>query len=359
MAEKTVWMRANLKHCHRRLTGHAAVPYMFLLFWLAAPVSPLAQAAKGEEHSVKVRFVQSAYADYLFYLLYRNTGQFPQLETVVPLGKIPSLDQLISLPEQAASAQMQSYSELYPLVEQYRDATSPILIMSEGGKRRFRKLGYSEDMPPYQQLKEIIHQGEPSYPKFLDFWKTNIAPVEQEQIATWKYQLDGCDPLHKLQEVERLAFPFSQLDVASIALHLSGSGNTFPVGIYTTLFKKPNLAWVVGHEATHLMVDHYAGHNWQAYPLASRAIEIVKSHGGTDADIEESLSLFMQVKLSQICGYTEASRHISGKFPADSPKGAILRSLESGWDSYQTDSKQDIIDYLLGQTVASFPRPAK
>jgi hypothetical protein len=131
-------------------------------------------------------------------------------------------------------------------------------------------------MPPYAKLEEIIHKGEPLYPKFLDFWKANISPLEQEQIATWQHQLGECDPLNKLQQVERLPFPFSQLDVAAIALHLSGSGNTFPVGIYTKLFKKPNLAWVVGHEATHLMVDQYAGHNWLGYPLANRAIEIVQ-----------------------------------------------------------------------------------
>jgi hypothetical protein len=67
----------------------------------------------------------------------------------------------------------------------------------------------------------------------------------------------------------------------------------------------------------------------------------------------------MQVKLSQICGYTAASRHISEQFVADSPKGAILRSLESGWDRYQANPQQDIIDYSLQRTVASFPRAAK
>jgi hypothetical protein len=60
--------------------------------------------------------------------------------------------------------------------------------------------------------------------------------------------------LNKLQELERLSFPFSNLDVGAMALHLSGSGNTYPAGVYTSLFKKPNLAWVLGHEATHLMV---------------------------------------------------------------------------------------------------------
>jgi hypothetical protein len=126
MPTKRAWTKADLKHWHWQF-GHAAVPCIFVILWLAAPVSSSAQAATGKEHPVKVRFVQSPYADYLFYLLYQNTGQLSQLETSVPLGKIPWLDQLISLPEQAASAQIQSYSELYPLVEQYRNATKPIL----------------------------------------------------------------------------------------------------------------------------------------------------------------------------------------------------------------------------------------
>jgi hypothetical protein len=322
---------------------------------LAAPVPLLAQAAKEKAHPVEVRFVQSPYADYLFYLLYQNIGQFPQLETAVPLGKIPSLDQLISLPEQVASGQITSYGELYPLLEQYRGATEPVAPVSERGVRRFRKLAYSDELPSYQQLSDIVHQGEAAYSKFLDFWKTNICPAEQREIEAWRHQLNECSPLTKLQEVERLSFPFSKLDVAAIALHLSGSGNTFPAGVYSGLFKNANLAWIIGHEATHLMVDQYAGHNWSAYPLAGQAIGLVKQHRGAAPEIEESLSLFMQLKLSQTCGYTDASRRMSDKFPADTVKGAILRSLEYGWNSYQANSNQDIINYLLQQTIAAFP----
>src|SRR5580658_8098079 len=282
------------------------------------------QMEKLQVHPVEVRFVKSPYADYLFYLLYRSTGQFPQLETAVPLGKIASLDQLISLPEQAASAQIKSYAELYPLLEQYRGLKTAVVPVSKGRAKGFRKLVYSDEMPPYQELIEIVHQGKEPYSLFQQFWEQNIAPAEQQQIDVWKHQLIECDPLRQLQEMERLSFPFSKLDVGAIALHLSGSGNTDPAGVYTGLFKKPNLAWVIGHEATHLMVDQYAGHNWHANPLADQAIALVKQHGGVATDIEESLALFMQVKVPQACGYTEASRRMSDKFPANTPTGAIL-----------------------------------
>ena len=323
--------------------------------WLAGSNRSSAQSAGRNERPVKVRFVHSPYADYLYYLLYRSTGQFPQLRDAVPLGDIPVLNRLISLSEQAASAQIQSYRELYPLVEQYRDAKEPVLQLSVDGVPHFRKLGYDYVLPPYQQIADIVRRGESSYPQFLDFWKENIAPAERQQISAWERQLEECQPVNKLQNIERFSFPFPDLDVAAIALHFAGSGNTFPAGVYSSLFSKPNLAWALGHEATHLMIDRYAGHNWLDHPLAAQATELIKRHGGEPPEIEESLCLFMQLKLSQTCGYDEPSRRISDRFAASVPKGAILRSLEAGWDSYQSDPKQDIIDYTLRQTIAAFP----
>lgn len=108
-------------------------------------------------------------------------------------------------------------------------------------------------------------------------------------------------------------------------------------------------------EATHLMLDRNIGHNWLDHPLAVQAIELVKRHGGEQPDIEEALRVFMQLKLSQSCGYDEPSRSMSDRFPANVPKGAVLRSLETGWDGYQANSKQDVIDYTLHQTIAAFP----
>ena len=337
------------------IAGLVAALCTGVILWLAVPNDSSAQSTSQKERSVEVRFVLSPYADYLFYLLYRSTGEFSQIRSAVPLGDIPSLDQLVSLPEQAASAQIQSYGELYPLVEQYRDAKEPVVRLSVDGVRHFRKLGYGYELPPYQQILEIVRRGESSYPQFLSFWKETIAPAETRVIAAWKRQLEECDPLSELQKIERLSFPFPHLDVAAIALHLSGSGNTFPAGIYTSLGKKPNLAWAVGHEATHLMLDRNLGNNWLDHPLALRATELVKGHGGEQPDIEESLCLFMQLKLSQSCGYDEPSRRMSERFAANVPKGAILRSLEAGWDGYQANSKQDIIDYTLHQTIAAFP----
>jgi hypothetical protein len=326
----------------------------FVLSLFLVPLISRSEAVKEQKHAVEVRFIQSSYADYLFYLLYRSMGQFSQLETDVPIGKIPSLDQLISLPEQAASAQIHHYRQLYSMIHQYRGATEAIVPVSAAGRTHFRKLAYSNDLPSYQRLSDIVHQGEAVYPAFESYWEKNIAPAEKQHIDAWKQQLSECSPLDKLQAVERLSFPFPTLDVGSIALHLSGSGNTYPPGVYTSLFKKPNLAWVIGHEATHLMIDQYAGHKWRSYSVAQQAIELVSQHGGHANDIEESLALFMQVTLSQMCGYSESARRMSDNFPANTPTGAILRSLEAGWPEYLANSGQDIIEYMLKQTIAAF-----
>jgi hypothetical protein len=354
---------SEVSHAFRQSSTRVLIALLCLAVfaWVAVPRRLSAQSAERTEHPVEIRFVQSPYADYLYYLLYRNTGSFSELETAVPLGKIPSLgfDRLVSLAEQAASAQVQRYGELFTLVDQYRDAREPVLRLSVNGAQHFRKLGYSYELPSYQQLTEIVRQGEASYPAFLGFWKEHIAPAEQQQIASWERQLVDCDPMRKLQQIERLSFPFEHLDIAAMALHLSGSGNTYPPGVYTSLFKKANLPWAVGHEATHLMLDRYSGHNWLEYPMARQAREVVRLHGGTDPEIEESLCLFMQLKLSQSCGYDEASRRISERFDANVPKGAILRSLEAGWDKYQASPAQDIIGYMLQQTIVAFPAPAK
>ena len=70
-----------------------------------------------------------------------------------------------------------------------------------------------------------------------------------------KGRTQKCLPLERLRELERVRFPFEALDVGAIAFHFSGSGNYSPPGVYTRLFDNPNLAFTLGHEATHLLVN--------------------------------------------------------------------------------------------------------
>ena len=77
---------------------------------------------------VHLRFVHSPYADYLFYLLYRNTNEFTSVSTVVPLDPIPTAERLISLAEVVDSSQIRNYREIYPFLDDYRKPTGRVIL---------------------------------------------------------------------------------------------------------------------------------------------------------------------------------------------------------------------------------------
>jgi hypothetical protein len=146
------------------------------------------------------------------------------------------------------------------------------------------------------------------------------------------------------------------LDVACIALHLSGSGNYSPPGVYTSIFKKSDLARVLGHEGTHLLLTPYYGKDWHRYKLAQEAINLATKNGLAPDDIEEMLCMFMQTKLSQQFGYTDASKKISASFNKEKVKQKILIAMENSWDDYchEKNKYEDIIDFMLKNTIAAF-----
>jgi hypothetical protein len=331
-------------------SGHA--PRLLLVLSLFTPTCQDTKVSEPvKPRKVEVRFVKSPFADYLFYLLYRNTGHFAELEQAVPLGDIPILDELISLPEVAASTEIHSYPELQSLVLPYRDAQERVAAMREGGITHYRILVYSEKLPSYEKLSRILVLGEAAYPKFALFWEAKIAPEEDKQIAAWREQLTTEQPFDQLQRLARLRFPSPSVDVAAIALQKSGSANTYPEGIYTSLLAKPNLSWTVGHEGTHLLVDEFGGLNWISRPQADQAIKLAEARGGDASDIEEALCLLMQVKLSQASGETPSEFRLSTKLKDPSVTRDILVALENAWRDYQSDSKQDLIDFVLAQTI--------
>jgi hypothetical protein len=297
---------------------------------------------------VTLRFVHSPYADYLFYLLYRNSNEFSSISKVLPLDNVETVQGLISLPEDMASANIKYYKEIYPFLEDYRRPPGRIVL-----KPKPKILGYGSSMPSYDRLVSIIHEGEKTYPTFFEFWQKEIKPAEMKTIATWKQQEVQCNPMMRLQELERLRFPFPSLDVGAIAFHFAGSGNYSPAGVYTRLFTNPNLPWVLGHEATHLQVDKYIGHNWTNHPMAAEAIAAVQKRGGKPEDIEESLCLFMQVTLSQECGNTSKARRISDQLNDSPLKQKICKALENEWSDYLVNPQKypTVIDYMLHATV--------
>ena len=125
-----------------RSTSASAALGLLLSLLLATSYQQRKAATQPEQRNVEVRFIKSPFGDYLFYLLYRHTGHFPDLERVVPLGDIPTLDELISLPEVAASADVRSYSELHSLALPYRDAKQRVVPIHDGGTVHYRILAY-------------------------------------------------------------------------------------------------------------------------------------------------------------------------------------------------------------------------
>lgn len=135
-----------------------------------------------------------------------------------------------------------------------------------------------------------------------------------------------------------------------MGMHGAGSANTYPPAIYTGL-RVRNIAWAIGHEGTHLLVDRYAGANWFARQRATEAIRLVTNAGGQQNDIEEALCLLMQARLSATAGLTPIEYRVSAALAEPSPKRDILVALEEGWDSYRQSTSGDLIDFMLDRAI--------
>jgi hypothetical protein len=286
------------------------------------------------------------YSDYLYYLFYRN-GRFGVKDNFPSLEDIPTIDHLIVLPNDVASLNIQEYDEIFPLLEEYRHPRGAVIYDPVP-----RILSHSEGIPPYDTLVSVIREGQAHFPDFYDLWKKNIEPKERNLIGIWEKQLEESQPLETLQRITRLRFPFRKLDVACIALHLAGSANTSPAGVYTMIFNKnatrPDLSWVLGHEGTHLLFTEKIGMDWQAHLLAPEAIEAVESLGGEAYDIEESLCVFMQFKLSQECGHCRNDVDWTSIYP-EGLMNDIITSMGTTWEEYVTkqDEYPTIVDFML------------
>jgi hypothetical protein len=296
---------------------------------------------------VELRFVHSPYADYLFYLLYRDTTRASGLASV-PLDSVPTLNTLVALPEIVASQHVDTYRQILPLVELYRGVTTRIVATPAP-----RILTYGNVPASYDSLRAIVFAGEAGYPTFAGIWRRQMEPEELRNIAVWRAQEASCHPMDSLQVLTRLSFPSPTLDVASIYMHFSGSGNYTPMGVYSRTFDKPNLAFTLGHEAMHLLVNPMTAHDWRKYPAAARTVALGRAAGLNTDDLDELLALFMQVKLPQACGTTSASRRISDAFRADSVRHKVLVILEDNWSEYRLSRQRwpTIIDYFLERSA--------
>jgi hypothetical protein len=313
------------------------------------PTVPRLEHPIAGVRSVELRFVYSPYADYLFYLLYRDTARAPGLEAV-PLDSVPTLNTLVALPEIVASQRVTSYDQILPLAELFRGVRTRIV-----GAPAPRILTYGLEPANYDSLRAIVAAGKAAYPTFAGIWRSQMEPAELRNIAVWQTQGAACHPMDSLQVLTRLVFPSPTIDVGAVYMHFSGSGNYTPMGVYSRTFDKPNLAFTLGHEAMHLLVNPMTGHDWRKYSAAARTLRLARAVGLKTDDLDELLALFMQVKLPQACGTTSASRRISDAFRSDSVRYKVLVSLEDGWSEYRANPSRwpTIIDYFLDRSTAA------
>jgi hypothetical protein len=304
---------------------------------------------------VQLRFLKSPYGDFLFYLLYRQDHGYKGLARAVPLDDVPEADERPSLPEVATSRQVQFYQDLYPLLEPYRDAkkceeVAEVKLPDGRTQPRARRLCFGDGVPSYEAIFGWVKQGESRYPAFYEVWSKQIAPDEDRQLAAWRQQDERCHPMQKLQEMERLKFTEDHLDVGALALHDGGSALSWPAGVYSGP-AAADLGWVLGGEGTRLLIGPGG---WRAHPLAARAVERVKKAGGEDGAIEDSLSLFMQVKLSRACGGSADAGRGADRLKQSPVKAALVRSMEDRWPAYEASRSGTIIDFMLESAIAAF-----
>jgi hypothetical protein len=324
---------------------------IFATLWLliCANISN-GQATIHEKLNTTLNYLHNPYSDYLFYLLYRESPKEYQLDSTINLGKIQTLNQIISLPEMAASSNIKNYNDIYKIVEIYRMSKNRVIL------KPFPKIvAYSDEMPNYDTLKIILQAGEKHFKHFYKYWQEKVEPDELKNIAAWKTQDSLQQPLKKLQQVSRIKFKSKTLDIGCIAMHLAGSGNYSPPGIYSSIFKKPDLARFIGHEGTHLLLTKYYGRDWHKYKMANKAIKLAIQNGLRANDIEEMLCMFMQTTLSQQCGITDIGKRISNSFTDEKNKQKILIEFENNWTNYLSGSKKysDIIEFMLINTTSA------
>jgi hypothetical protein len=299
--------------------------------------------AQNTNHpSPKVRFVYSSIGDYLYLLLNRKTiDAYPDIDSLSGIRELSTLDELIALPEIATSMQISEYKEIYPILDQfYKNATTTTI------RQPFpKKLGFGERLPSYDTLLSLIKAGEPHFKQFDSLWKKQILPEISTQIKEWQLQLETQDVLVNFQQLTRLPLKTDTLQIGALAYHLAGSANYNPAGIYTSLFKTPNLPWVIGHEGTHLLLTGPAGQNWMQSQKGKKLTPLAVKNNTTLYELEEAMCHFMQAQLSKTCGTKPPDFPIAARYEKG-PMRNLLAYWETNWPQYLAGSNT-IVDFMI------------
>ncbi|RYD41209.1 MAG: hypothetical protein EOP83_34195 [Verrucomicrobiaceae bacterium] len=176
-----------------------------------------------------------------------------------------------------------------------------------------------------------------------------MKPVVIAQVEAWREQDRVHRPLARLMELQRLPLRSDKVIVAAMPFHPAGSANYSPVGVYTSLFRTPDLGRVLGHEASHILWSPEVGTDWKGHPLAPA----VRTAGHLqDVDVEETMCLLMQTVLSQEAGVQPQGYRVSSDL-LDGTQRTLMEALEHNWAAYIGNAVRwpTLIDYVLETAV--------
>jgi hypothetical protein len=202
----------------------------------------------------------------------------------------------------------------------------------------------SHDIPP-DELRARLEPAHPWYAEFIDHWGREVKPLEEALVDGWRDQIRRCEPLALFQRLTRRPLLHDRLYLYACYYHPSGSALTPYPYLFTTLFNRfalePTVAWFVGHEATHLLLDRA---RWWETPAGRRGL----ARYGSRYAAEEPLCLLLQNRLSSTCGLLleEEMQRIDA---AAAPNIPLYLWMQARWDDYQEspDRYPSIIDFFL------------
>jgi hypothetical protein len=317
--------------------------YLFLLSFCCLFFSaPSIAQKKVRPKTPEVTFLHSPLGDFLYFLFNRKEYKaIPRMDSLIGMSNTSKLDALIALPEIVTSEQVTDYQDIYKILEKYYKNTNATIIEKPHPKR----LSFSDVYPSYDSIVTLVKAGERYYPAFLALWKVHVEPNELKQIAVWKEQLANKKILDSFYKITRLSYSTNKLEIAAMAYHMAGSANYSPAGIYTSLFREPNLPWVIGHEGTHLLLSGPVSTNWMQTSKAKVLSILAERKGESLYEIEENTCHFLQAMLAKLCGTVKVDYSIHTPYP-EGFRRSMLAYMEMYWSTYLLNDIT-IIDFMM------------
>lgn len=308
---------------------------------LAAGCAPGASLLQPHATTPRLDYRSNTLGDYIHHLVFRaDKARLPAFQSdLLPAPRDMVLDSLISLAERTALMGL----------DQYQDV--------EGLMRSMAKDNPSISETSLAEGSAFLAAGAAAYPAFQAYWAESILPLVSDHIATWKDQDRAYNPLRRLTELHRLpAIAEPTVPLVLMPFHPAGSGTVSPLGLYTSMFKKPDLGWFLGHEATHIIWIKSSPDGWESHPLAAKASALAKSN---EVLLEELPCWLFQAAMSRECAVSPPDFLMSSRF-SDGPTKNILLALETRWPEYLTspDRWPTSIDFVLETTIDTLTQPS-